>query len=96
METINRKKSENRIEIRVSDEDKSLFEQAQELSGFASFSEFIRFILSKESKLIVAENNRILASEKDEEIFFNAMMGNEEKANETFLKAIKDHRALVK
>jgi len=89
------KKNTNRIEFRVSKEDKELFEYAKTVMGYTSFSEFVRHVLTKESKAIVAENKKILASERDKEIFFNALMGKEEAPNEALLEAIEYHNELV-
>lgn len=88
-------KGESRIEFRVSNEDKELFEYAKELSGFKTFSEFARFVLTKESKAIVKEENVILASKRDKELFFDALMGEEHKPNESLLAAIKYHEELI-
>lgn len=88
--------SDKRIEFRVSSEDKELFEYAKFLSGFTSFSEFARFVLARESKKIVEEKHRTLASERDKEIFFNALMGNEDAPNTALLDAIKFHEELIK
>ena len=96
METSINKKGSKRVEFRVSTEDKALFEYAKTLMGYTSFSEFVRHILVKESKAIIEEKNRILASKRDKEIFFNALMGKEEPPNAALLDAIKDHDKLVK
>jgi len=88
--------STKRIEFRVSSEDKELFEYAKSIMGFNSFSEFVRHILIKESKSIIEEKNRILASKRDKEIFFNALMGKEQTPNSALLEAIKYHNELIK
>jgi uncharacterized protein (DUF1778 family) len=86
---------DSRIEFRVSKEDKELFEYASRLKGFKSFSEFVRMAIQKEAKAIVEEERRILVSEKDKEIFFNALMGKEQKPNPALIAAIKLHNKLV-
>ena len=91
-----KKKENKRIEFRVSPEDKELFEYAKSILGYTSISEFIRYVLIKESRSIVEERNRILASQRDKEIFFNALMGKEEAPNAALLEAIEYHRNLVK
>ena len=96
MDTSLRKKGDSRIEIRVSNEDKELFEYASSLRGFKSFSEFLRVILTKESKAIIAEENKILVSKRDKAIFFNALMGKEEKPNQSLISAIKYHNQVSK
>lgn len=91
MDTTGKKKGDSRIEIRVSKEDKELFEYASNLRGFKSFSEFLRVVITKESKAIIAEEQMILRTKRDKEIFFNALMGNEEKPNEVLVSAIRYH-----
>lgn len=93
--TIN-KKGENRIEFRINNEDKELFEYAKQLSGFKSFSEFARFVITREAKALVKEENTILATKRDKEIFFNALMGEENQPNDALLAAIKFHDKLIK
>ena len=58
------------MELRVSAADKKIFKRAQELSGDKSFSSFVVRILRKEAERIVAENNRIIATENDRNVFF--------------------------
>lgn len=94
MDTLLKKKGDSRIEIRVSNEDKDLFEYASSLRGYKSFSEFLRVILTKESKAIIAEENKILKSKRDKLIFFNALMGKEEKPNQSLVSAIKYHNQI--
>jgi len=89
------KKGESRVEFRVSNEDKELFEYAKQLSGFKTFSEFARFVITKEAKAIVKEENKILASKRDKELFFNALMGEEHQPNESLLAAIKYHNEII-
>jgi uncharacterized protein (DUF1778 family) len=94
METIHRKKGDSRVEFRVSKEDKELFDYACSLKGFKSFSAFARIAIHKEVKAIVEEEKRILITKRDKEIFFNALMGKEEKPNKALLSAIKFHHEL--
>jgi uncharacterized protein (DUF1778 family) len=89
------KKGENRVEFRVSNEEKELFEYAKQLKGFKTFSEFARFIITREAKAIVNEENKILASKRDKEIFFNALMDEKHQPNESLLAAIKYHNDLI-
>jgi len=95
MDSTISKKGESRVEFRVSLEDKELFEYAKQLSGFKTFSEFARFIITREAKAIVKEETKILASKRDKEIFFNALMGKENKPNESLLAAIQYHYELI-
>jgi len=67
-------KKEDRIEFRVSPEDKDIFIRAQKLSGDKTFSSFVTRIVRAESTHIIEQNERILASERDKEIFFKAIL----------------------
>ncbi len=95
MAPITKKKDSNRIEFRISQEEKDLFEYASSLRGFKSFSEFARLAIHKEAKAIVQEEKSILVSKRDKEIFFNALMGNEEKPNQALVAAIKFHSKMI-
>ena len=89
METTLKKKEEKRIEIRVSKKDKELFEHALLIEGFKSISEFFRYILTRESRAIVAREKQILKSERDKKIFFNALMNEEFRPNKDLVSAIE-------
>ena len=89
------KKEDSRIELRVSKADKELFEQACYLSGFKSLSQFARSVIYKEAKSIVDEEKSILASKRDKEIFFSALMGQEEKPNDHLISAIRNYNVFL-
>jgi uncharacterized protein (DUF1778 family) len=72
----NRIKKEERIDIRVSPEDKEIFIRAQRLSGEKTFSAFVTRVVRNRSFEIISENDRILASERDRKIFFEAIFSN--------------------
>ena len=67
---------DERIELRVSSEDKRIFKRAQKLSGDKSFSSFVVRIVKKEAEAIVSKNDRIITTEKDRQVFFDAVFGN--------------------
>ncbi len=90
-----RKKEDSRVEFRVSKADKELFDYACSIRGYKSFSEFARVSISKEARAIVEEERRILASERDKEIFFNALMGKEVKPNDALISALKYHNEIL-
>jgi uncharacterized protein (DUF1778 family) len=74
----NIKSKDERIELRVSAEEKRLFQQAQKLHGDRSFSTFMLRIVREKSEEIIAQNDRILASERDRTLFFEAVFGDAE------------------
>jgi uncharacterized protein (DUF1778 family) len=80
-----------RIELRLSEAEKEIFQKAQELSGDKSFSSFVVRIVKKEAEEIVAKHNKVLASERDREIFFNAVFG-ELEPNQNLREAAKRHQ----
>ncbi len=84
MKTLARKG--NRIDLRVSPEEKELFLKAQRISGDRTFSQFITRIIKAKSLEIVEENSKILASQRDREIFFNAIFS-EQGPNQTLTEA---------
>jgi uncharacterized protein (DUF1778 family) len=81
-----------RIEIRVSADDKKIFRKAQKLSGDNSFSSFVVRIVKKQAEEIVAQNDRIIASERDREKFFDAVFG-DSKPNQNLLEAAKKYKS---
>lgn len=83
---------EERIELRVSSMDKEIFKRAQAISGDKTFSGFIIRIVRKHAEEIVAQNDRIISSERDREVFFNAVFGNG-KPNEHLIEAAKKYKA---
>lgn len=83
---------EERIEIRVSSQDKEAFKEAQKLSGDKTFSSFIIRILRDQADRIINEKERIIASEKDRKTFFDAVYGNLE-PNENLARAARNYKA---
>ncbi|MFA6946271.1 MAG: DUF1778 domain-containing protein [Pedobacter sp.] len=53
---------------------KELFEYATSLGGFRTLTDFIINTVQEKANAIIQEHNTILASKKDQEIFFNAFM----------------------
>lgn len=64
----------DRIDVRISREQKELIKFASDLRGFKSLSEFIVFCTSKEANQIIMENNQILKSIEDKKVFLNAIL----------------------
>ena len=91
MDTTVGKNGNSRIEFRVSNEDKALFDYAKQLSGFKTLSEFARYIITREAKALIKEEQQILASKRDKEIFFAALMSDDQQPNNALKSAIKHH-----
>jgi len=85
---------DERIEIRISAQDKQVFQKAQKLSGDKSFSSFVVRVVKKQAEEIVAKNDRILASERDREIFFSAVFG-ERRPNSNLIEAAEKYKSQI-
>ncbi|HHP7242621.1 MAG TPA: DUF1778 domain-containing protein [Cyclobacteriaceae bacterium] len=83
---------DERIELRVSSIEKKMFKRAQKLSGDKSFSSFIIRVVKQHAEEIVAKNNKILATDKDRQIFFDAVFS-DAKPNETLVEAAKKYKS---
>ncbi len=83
---------DERIEIRVSPQDKRIFKKAQQLSGDKTFSSFMVRILKNEAERIVAKNDQIIASERDREVFFDAVFG-DTKPNRNLIIAAERYKS---
>lgn len=64
----------DRIDIRISKEQKELIKYASDLSGFKSLSEFIIHCVNEKANKIIIENNEILKSIEDKKIFLDALL----------------------
>ena len=70
-----------RFDTRLPKEQKEFFEYAARLGGFRTLTEFIITSAQERAKKIINEHNNILASKRDREIFFKAIM-NPQKPND--------------
>lgn len=64
----------DRIDVRITKEQKALFKYASELSGFKSLTEFVIFCIKSEANKIIGDNNAMLKSIEDKKIFVNALL----------------------
>ncbi len=87
------KKKDDRIEFRVAPEEKRLFRRAQQLSGDKTFSGFVTRIVRTRSIQIIEEKEKILASERDKEIFFKAVF-EDSKPNKVLFEAAKKYKSI--
>jgi uncharacterized protein (DUF1778 family) len=63
-----------RFDAKIPKAQKQLFEYAASLGGFRTLTDFIMNAVQEKANAIIHEHNTILASEKDREIFFDALM----------------------
>ena len=74
-----------RFDTRLPDEQKARFEQAAQLGGFRSLTDFILYAANDAADRIFEQKANILASERDAEVFFDLLM--EAPAPNEYLKA---------
>jgi uncharacterized protein (DUF1778 family) len=63
-----------RFDVKIPKAQKQLFEYAASLGGFRTLTDFIINAVQEKANTIIREHNTILGSEKDREIFFDALM----------------------
>ena len=66
--------SKDRIDVRISKEQKEFVRYASELRGFKNLSEFVVYCINSEANKIVKENNLIVKTIEDKKIFLNAIL----------------------
>lgn len=79
-----------RFELRLSENDKKIFEKACTISGYNTLASFILSMVKKQAHQIIDEHERILASAKDKEIFFEALLSTTP-PNEKLKNAVKKY-----
>lgn len=84
----------DRIDIRISKENKDLIKYAAELSGFKSVSEFIVSLAKNEAKRIIEEENRLLKS-IDDKVHFVETMLNPPAPNKDLKSALEKYEDLL-
>jgi uncharacterized protein (DUF1778 family) len=94
MATKELKQEKARFDTRLSKEQKVLFERAAQMGGYRSLTDFVVLTVQEKAKEIISEKEQILASEKDSELFFNAIT-HSPKANENLINAANEYKALL-
>lgn len=84
----------DRIDVRISREQKELIKYASALRGYKNVSEFIVTYVTNEANKIVAENNNILSTIEDKKIFIEAIL-NPPLANDKLKNAQKNHSKFI-
>jgi uncharacterized protein (DUF1778 family) len=80
METTKQNKA--RFDTRLSKEQKQFFERAAVLGGYRSLTDFVLATVHDKAKEIIEENEMVLASEKDQAIFFDTLVNPPKPNNE--------------
>ena len=83
-----------RFDTRMPLEQKQFFEYAANLGGFRTLTEFVLYSVKLQADKIVERHSSILASKKDQELFFNAII-NPPQPNDSLRKAAKRYKKTV-
>ena len=87
-------KEKARFDARISQEQKAVFERAALLGGYRNLSDFIISTVQEKAKKIIKETETILASEKDSQVFFDAIV-NAGMPNDKLVSAAKQYINLI-
>lgn len=84
-----------RFDARLAKEQKELFEHAAQLGGYRNLTDYVIHVLMEKSEMIIEKHNEVLASLKDQELFFNAITKDVE-PNKALKSAVLKHKKLIK
>ncbi len=87
-------KEQARFDTRLPKEQKQLFEKAAYLGGYRNLTDFIVRTVQEKAKEIIKEKEQVIVSEKDSQIFFDAIT-NSKKPSKTLKKALADYNTFV-
>jgi len=80
-----------RFDTRLPVDQKRLLERAAAIGGYRNLTDFIILSAQEKAKIIIQQSEAIIASERDSEIFFSAVLKASE-PNEELIKAAKAYK----
>ena len=83
-----------RFDTRLTKEQKDFFERAARLGGFRSLTDFVVLTVQKRANEIIQEKERMIASQNDSEIFFEAIT-NSGQPNQNLSEAANVYKAFL-
>ena len=83
-----------RFDTRLPKEQKAFFERAARIGGYRSLTDFVVLAVQEKAKQIISEKEQIIASERDSQIFFDAIT-NPPKANKNLIDAANEYKVLL-
>lgn len=83
-----------RFDARLPKEQKRYFEKAAQLGGYRNLTEFVISSVMEKAKEIIVENERIIASQRDSEIFFDAIL-RQTKPNNALIEAVNEYNQML-
>jgi uncharacterized protein (DUF1778 family) len=87
-------KQQSRFDVRLLKEQKEFFERAAYLGGFRNLTDFVVSTIQEKAKEILKEKDQIIASEKDAQVFFDAL-ANPKKPSKALKNALKEYNLFV-
>lgn len=90
MTTKTIKQDKTRFDTRLTKEQKQFFERAATIGGFRSLTDFVILTVQEKAREIIMENENVLSSKRDSEIFFNAVI-QAEAPNTELISAVKQY-----
>jgi len=82
-----------RFDTRLTKDQKEYFEKAARLGGFRNLTDFVVLAAQEKAREIISDRERIISSQRDSELFFDAVM-NPKSPNKELREAAKDFKAL--
>lgn len=87
-------KEQARFDARLSREQKQFFEKAALLGGYRNLTDFVILTVQEKAKEIIREKEQIIASERDSEVFFEAITHPKE-PGKALTDALDDYSAFM-
>lgn len=87
-------KGQARFDARLPKEQKQFFEKAAYLGGYRNLTDFIVRTVQEKAIEIIKEKEQIIASERDSQIFFDAIT-HPKKPSGTLKNALDDYNAFM-
>jgi len=84
----------SRFDTRLPESQKLYFEKAAQLGGYRSLTEFILSSVMEKAKTIISENEKVIASQRDSEVFFQAIF-QQMKPNQALIEAANEYNQLL-
>lgn len=84
-----------RFDARLPKEQKEFFEYAANIGGYRSLTDFVLQAVHAQAQKIIAEQEKILMSKRDQEVFFDAIL-NPPEPNDALKEALKSYREALK
>ena len=90
MEEIIGHEGKARFDTRLSKDKKLIIERAAKLGGYRNLSDFVVTTVYEKAQMIIQKSETILASQRDSEIFFDALV-NSPNPNDALLSAARQY-----